>query len=584
MPKKVLFTGIPGVNLGEHVERLRKFVTESTVYRRSVYKPLKAEEHFVSGVKESNLLPEDYYTLLKKPELMIQALGLPKPLLRKAWATALQRTLDSENPAPQDDVFLCMHSAFYHQATREFFSPLDAGIIEGWHPDLVITLIDDIENCFDRLRVYGHMFSHSAYVYTGMKGFNNVLRNMRVLYDWRAIDMLEAERLAAEIGVRHFCVAVKHPIETLASLVFTSRPVVYLSHPISEPRRRLAGGDRKGFDEFTAQLGETCSRLRRGVTLIEPTTIDEFRLLRIKAPSREATDASVDLYLPRHNERWPCPPDPLWIKPGDEAEQPLDLGGCFAEETLNAFKKFRVDAAGGSLPVEFIPMEIADNLLSVLIGDITSQIDARDHKLVEQSDGLVVLRPVYKGNSSNGVEEEIKYHCQLCAIGEVRKAGLWIYTHRDDEFDYLRKEWLVGYLSEGLKNGTIEASGDEAVDEKAIRELAESLTFTASRAELASQVLQEMTARKIRFKGHKGREGPLAPRPEMALVDAQRKFMADLEVARPPYVVILEKAKKLRPDLHFEILHGPEISVDEFIGQVLQSCAQVTAEPAKGDA
>jgi hypothetical protein len=587
---KVLFTGIPGLHLDEHLVKLCTFLRESTEYRRSVHPPLKAEKFFLPTVRGTGLLPSDYEHF-EPARLMVEALGLPKPVLRKAWIDALDRLLETESPSPGDDVFLAAHTVFYHQRTREFFVPVNVDRMKKWGPDVVITLLDDVEDCLDRLKADGHMFDASAYSYTGLDGFTNAVNNMRLLFDWRAIDILEAERLAIELGVPHFCMATKHPLETFASLLYRRAcPVIYLSHPISEPRRRLARGEENALADLLRELGVVGQRLRRATTLIEPTTIDEFRIRKFKVATDRTDAQDTVVYLPRHDQRWPTPPDPLWVSPPSTTEHPLDPGGFFPDDTLEAFKTFREQTAQllvsatsqqdregvGSLPAHLIPLEIAANLIGVLVGDITSQIDARDHKLVEQADGLVVLRPVYLGNPSSGVLEEMKYFCQLWANRAPPRLGFWIYTHRDDEFNYLVNTWLLDHLVTGLKLGVVQGSGDEEQNTSTIEEVLGSLTISEDRTTIGHEVLRKLASRGIRYIG-RHEEKALTGRVELVSAEAQRQFLHEFRQAQPGYVRLVASAKETAPGLSVEIREGPGISLDGFVGEILQSC-----NPKKG--
>jgi hypothetical protein len=565
-------------------------VRETPGYNRDVYDVLKAEQHLRTALARTRLLPDDYQGF-SAAELMIEALGLPKPALKQAWDAAVKQLLHEAKPQATQDIYLCAHTVFYHQLTREFFVPVNVDIIRAWKPELIVTLLDDTEHCLDRLRASGQMFGSYAYSYAGLDGFANALKNMRVLFDWRATEILEAERLAAELGVSHFCLAMKHPLETAASLVYRrNRPVVYLSHPISEPRRKLLAGDADAVTRFVADLSAPCVRLRRATTLIEPTTIDEFRLRNFTTRANGGGGSNARIFLPRHTTRWPVPPDTLWVRPPTMAEQPLDPGGYFTDEILEEFEhaKKRLTANGPGtgqpapdVPSRLIPVEIAVNLMGVLIGHITTQIDARDHKLVEQSQGLIVLRPVYEGNPSRGVLQEIKYHCQLCATGLPRPLGLWIYTHLDDEFAWLCRTWLVQHLQEGLKLRTVLGTGHSDSDERIIQEVAASVTPSGDRESLAHRIMQELSQRGIRYIGQY-EDKPLDPRIESASVEARRQFVAAFVAARPPYITLVEDYVEIVPELHSRIVTGPENSLDSFVGEIIESCNHLAAEPRKG--
>ena len=63
-------------------------------------------------------------------------------------------------------------------------------------------------------------------------------------------------------------------------------------------------------------------------------------------------------------------------------------------------------------------------------------------------------------------------------------------------------------------------------------------------------------------------------RPEKSSVGAQAHFIQALEAARPPYLECLEDYAKYAKDLVWTIRQGPEISLDQFIGEVLESHPQ----------
>ena len=574
---RVLFTGIVGMELKGHLRKLTKFVRESTSYGRSA-QVLKAEKYFLPILRKEKPFFPDSFDLLPKNRQMIYALGLPKPLLRQSWSTAVDKLLQEDQDAKMDDTFLCAHIVFHHQWTREFFSPVDVTLIAAWKPEFIVTLVDDTENCLDRLRQEGHMFSSMTYSYAGMDGFSNSLDHMRLLFDWRAAEILAAERLAADIEVSHFCIATKHPLETVLSLLHErARPIGYISHPISEPRRNLAAGEHALFAEFVVELRETCSRLRRGITLIEPTTIDEFRLRRT---TYEEAGAERVAHLPHHTERWPVPENSMWVAPTKIEENPLDPDGFFGAELLDQFAEAKArfaeaEAKGEDFEwtPEFIRLDTVASLLKVLVGHMTEQIDARDHKLVEQSDGLIVLRPVYLGNPSQGVEEEVKYHCQLCLSGASRELGLWIYTHRDDEFAYLCKKWIVSYLERRLSARELRGTGDDDADMATIRKIACSLPYSEDRAELAKELLCELGQQDIQLVGEYSGK-PLESKPERESVESQIRFIQELNLAKPPYMDWIEHYAAHSEGLRFEIREGPEISLDKFIEEVLQSVAK----------
>lgn len=559
---RVLLTGIVGIKLDVVAESLRRCAREGDL-KRTVLPPLKAEKYFLDVIEATKLLP-DRGLFLNRSQYMIQALGLPRPLVRSAWSKAFARLME-ESASEQGDAYLCLHTVFYHQTTREFFSPIDTEMVKAWRPSIVVTVIDDIQDCLERLRAEGEMFSESTYAQAGIDGFHNAVQHMQTLYDWRASEVLAAERLAADLEVPHFCVAAKHPAETLASLVYEKdRQVCYISHPISEPRRQLNAGNTEGFRRFCEGLERTCSRLRRAVVLIEPTTIDELRLRGCDGP-----DGRV--FLPKHTARWPVHNDAMWARPDATDRDPLDPGAYFSDELLSRYSEYKGrqgTEAEVDLASEIVPVEIAARLLTALVTNMKAQIDARDHKLVEQTQGLIVLRPIYRGNVSDGVLEEIRYHCQLCASGEPRAGGLWVFSTPEDEYEWLCV-WLRTRLRDWLSSGKAKADNMKRLDEldSIIKGVIRELKPIEDRNALVSELLKSLEAKGIRLVGRSS-NGALDPRPEASSGSARAAFIQECQAAKPPYVEIVESY-----DVPYTRTIGPENSVDDFIGQMLESAA-----------
>lgn len=568
---KVLFTGISGVDLYGHATTLSELVRLQ--YDRKVV-VLKAEEHFLRAIKSKPAFVPKSFSHLASSQQVISALQLPKPYLKDCWLKAVTDLLGETST--DQDVFLCAHTVFLHQQTREFFCILNSQLLKDWKPDIIITLIDDIEHCLDRLKMTGQMFSSDTYTYTGLQGVQNAIHNMRLLYDWRSIELLSAERLAADIEVPHFCMAVKHPIETFASLIYkTHQPVIYISHPISEPRRRLAAGSQKDFDQFTKELENVCMLLRNHMTLIEPTTIDEFRLRRhVKADgSRKKT-----LYLPIYEQRWPVTSRPLWKRPVTITDNPVDPGNHFDESVLAPNPS--TDSLGDSK--ESADLNIATILLDVMVGAVTQQIDTRDHKLVEQCDGLVVLRPLYAGNASSGVEEEINYHCLLAIAEQKRSGGIWIYTHEEDEHAYLMRVWIPSYFRTLLASGEAELVNTTEPIDVLVRNAVEKLDVThqTSRAIIVKKLMAELARSGVKLVG-RDVEGALARRRESATAEAYGELVECFNEAKPPYVEILEENKKHDPTLEYHVLRGPTCSEKDFLTQVVECYKKVQSRYKK---
>lgn len=504
---RVLISGTSGLALTYVLRQLKK---------RAVPAPqcCKAEKHFLQAVQDSPLASDLSFL---PPELaMIKALQSPREVLVRCWREAFERLadegfpdIDSENNATATDtgkdIVLAAHMCYYHQQTREFVSLINLDVLKDrFVPKMIVTLVDDVEHIFARLRQKGHMLSH--YDYHGFGGFVQACKNLSQLVHWRASELAFAETFARCIGCDHYVLALKHPVDTLGGLLFDhERPRAYLSHPITEPRRSLKAGDRETFDAFCEELELAAARLRAHVTLFEPTAIDEFRFESLELPTPEEGKRDT-VYLPSLSVRWPIPApgeDLAWCPVSDE--NPVDLYEYFTAQQLDDFRaaktvvaKARAPVANPANPEEVAKAETrlaalvelgnATHLVGSLVGDIGRAVTARDLKLVQQSDHLVVVRPLFHRRASGGVREEIRQHCQLMAARGDNRGGIWVFTSQSDE-----EEWSREQLAPWLHRDRLEHQG---VSQAAIREAVAEIPVSAgSLASDSASLLEDLRAR-----------------------------------------------------------------------------------------
>lgn len=474
---RVVISGTSGLAM-THVLRELK--------RRTMPAPrcCKAGKHFLQSVEKTGLASG--LMGLAPERAMIHALQLPREILLRCWHTAFEKLADEGFPDlngdtaeqgcnDRENIVLAAHACYYHQQSRAFVSLIDPDLLKKrFQPELVVTLVDDVENTFTRLRGKGHMFSY--YDYGGFRCYAQACKSVAQLVHWRASEIAFADTLARALGCRHYVLAVKHPVETLRGLLFDpGRPRVYLSHPISEPRRKLADGDQVGFDKFCAQLECTAAQLRTKATLFEPTTIDEFRFHKFKVHSPNGTKPET-VYVPALTPRWPMPcggENLLWSSVPDE--NPVDPTGYFTGDRLAEFEtrakssgaprvetRPNTDSSheGESHFAETVEVEHATHLVAALVGEIGRSVTARDLKLVEQSDHLAVVRPHFNGHASGGVQAEIDQHCKLIAGKGRKRGGIWVFTSQIDEETWRRGQVAYWLHRKYLKR--LGASEDEA--------------------------------------------------------------------------------------------------------------------------
>lgn len=479
--RRILLTGTSGLGMTHVLKQLKQWSTEPM-------RCCKAEKHFLKHVKETDLV--ELWDLLPESERMISALALPQQVLLKCWRKAfleladanypdLDNTKNTDTVGCDTPIVLAAHMCFYHQQSREFVPLVDADLLaKRFEPDVIVTLIDDVEHMFKRLREPGQMYANHHY--EGFGGVAQACRDLSQLVHWRASETAFAKSFARPIEeCDHFLLAVKHPVSTLGALLFEpDRPRTYLSHAISEPRRKLAEGDSALFDAFCEELEQASAVLRTRAVLFEPTAIDEFRFRSFTCKDSQG-ELGPRIPLPTTTNRWQLlnrGNHLLWCDVGDD-DNPVDPKGHFTAADLNHFeqtkKKLCELVASGADNAEavkeaeaalaqLVEVENATHLVRSLVGDIGRSVTSRDLQLVEQADHLIVVRPLFNGNSSGGVEKEIRQHCRLYARGGRPRKGIRVFTAKDDE-----DAWRLGQVAKWLKDNHLK---DEDISVEVVRE------------------------------------------------------------------------------------------------------------------
>lgn len=475
-PRRILITGISGVGVRESVAKLVADV-------RMQYHPdvleARLEEHFYEELRSTGLLRDAGAE--NEAELTIRALALPKPILRERYGSALEQVMDRyRSDRCHSNVFMHGHACFYHQQTREFFVLANTDrIAESFRPDMVITLIDDLENIHQRLRAEGHLFQRSEVDYSGVSGLAEAFHDLGMLMHWRAAEFSASEQIARKAHCPHYLIAVKHPIRTVARLIFEPHlHSVYISHPITEPRAQLNRGNVSSFDEFSTRLGLTCATLRSRAVLFEPTTIDELRFRRFLHPTETGNRTS---FIPILTQRWPLPGPAeqlLWDKIDD-----LGPFEHFSDEEIDDFIKAHSEGAAAR---SFGLLSIASALTNALVGEIGDQISARDYKLVEQSDMLFVIRPLFGGRYSEGVRREILHYSLLAQLESPQPRFVWIFTTTADEQSW-KAEKAFGWIYKQITIANPQSLQSLETKEK-LRAEVEGLDFSQSAAKIAKDL------------------------------------------------------------------------------------------------
>lgn len=361
---KVLFFGQTGINKRQCVERLASKCLAVAGHPDDL-EHTRAMEH-IRGFHVEDFIASagDYISYLDLFYAKRQA-----DVWGEAWDSVMAK-LDGQSP---EHVFITLHATYFRK--NRFFSVIDLNRIGQFNPDMIITIIDDAHECWDKVRV--RELEHPR----------GIRLRLRDVFLWRTVEIMAGDFLVHGLGIPHFVVAAKHPSEMIQRLIFeptTKR--IYASFPISSTRSN--SDSRSEVDAFRFKMHEQ-------FTVFDPLTIDERILVSAYKDRTEGQDL-VEVAL---DSRWPTgftgSPGPFEsMSPPYESAYPIIIPIGEMEETIE---------------------------------DIDRQIEARDYRLIDQVEAVAAFRPDYHGRQSRGVTAELQYAAQT--------AGIPVHLARNDEED-----------------------------------------------------------------------------------------------------------------------------------------------------
>ncbi|MBX3267650.1 MAG: hypothetical protein KF831_13200 [Acidobacteria bacterium] len=343
------------------------------------------------------------------------------------------------------DIFLKLHSCFYHQLTVEYLCAPNISLLSKFGPDMIITLTDDVYDVHQRLKETHQIFNRAEAGADTSVG--EVLELFRIL-DWRSNETMIARYIASELSglhegkaIPHFIFAVKHYLQTLFDLVYRPElPKVYISHPISEIRRLKREGEDSRADQMISSI-EELEKFSSGTMVgFLPTTTDELRI------DYDLDEKKEQIFKPSLTERWAA-------KHYAESENRLHIPPI---ESENDQVKLWRDEGDSSDETKTLLRELADR--------IGKQITTRDYKLVEQSDCLLVFRPCFNGNPSQGVLNEIEYHAKLVERYRRLSKPCFVYNPIEDQKDLFIR-YLESTIDESINTRRLEFDGKFSFDD-----------------------------------------------------------------------------------------------------------------------
>lgn len=349
-PKRILVLGTTGVD------------------KRTAIDKLIAHHKIAAAGQESPTVVHFEHEFVNKEEVEVHNFlddreHSQRATWRRAWGQFRRRL---KTDLRDRDVILALHGVL----ARSLYgvrSPVNLDDLREFRPTRIVTLIDDAYIMWWRTETRA-----GGQDYKGRPTLEQLVAARRAELFFGDI---VAKVCETDQQLRNYMLAVRHPARTLHRLLFPPEEAifVYLSFPISGPRRWLAKSKPKGIEEVNLFLKQAADfeRANPQVACFCPLAIDELPLSTIAERPKKGT-ATFPLYR-RWNVRDFWQDDELLC---NDATLP-DKISLDSRQVANAF------------------------------GMITTDVALRDYRLVMQSRRLAIFNPWFDGKKSGGVDNEI---------------------------------------------------------------------------------------------------------------------------------------------------------------------------------
>lgn len=332
---RVLFTGQTGIDKQSHLEALKDFCGQKGKPIDAVFSigDIMYEESRKAG------------TPLRPGKI------LDLPLAQLASLRRLAFTRLTYESAGMQNVFVNSHAVF--RWNNQLFRAFEFSELAGFNPDMIVTLIDDVEAIklrLDELKRSSSLPEDTHY-------------SLKDLIVWREEEILASQILASVLKVPQYALGVSldplvssNPLEVVFSLMFEAwKKRAYISYPIS---------DAQGKQEVWAKVLRFRKLARSYLAAFDPLMISERRLHNLMLQKRQAQPGAKDL-------------------------------SC--------------DVRGRKVTLNIQEIEAIDS-------DIDGQIVARDYQLIDQAEMIVAYFPLDSDGGpliAGGVQSEIEHAAAL---------------------------------------------------------------------------------------------------------------------------------------------------------------------------
>lgn len=444
-----LLLGTSGVGISKIAQKIPHFLKNSSVAVFDIENELCSLGRTTELLQRSMSVPS--------PRMYHVTYYLTRQEVGDLWAEAVNNCLARIRRSSSPINILAGHVTYYGAKRKEFYSVIDASLLKrtDWNVSSVALLTDDVYDMYARLSTKRELFDIPNSV---TEYFDKISSDRQVavrslgesaqaalilqlqknqlltILSWRALETVFAENLAIQLRSKFMLWGAKQRIDSYTSWIKGSRSV-YLSHSISEPRRRL-DTNKKEWIHFTAEVnGLQKLSVGNSIALVMPTAIDE---------SRFDFDTELKSWTGKLLPRWPLLPkrNMLFVPPNgtDDSEHTdvlMPKVWNYNKKQLEPLKKKNVKILKAK-----IGQEIED-----LAEQIQFQIALRDHLLVSHCEGLLVYRPFWGGRPkfSRGVAAEVE-HWKLLATSDKRAA--FVHVEEDIADNFQDGRWIQSLRNE----------------------------------------------------------------------------------------------------------------------------------------
>ncbi len=445
--KYFIVCGPSGSGLTSVVEKLTSVFQAQNPNCKVAVRDIEDE---ICGLSETNQALRDAGLMVtQRPKMYDITWNLSRRRFSKLWESATRQAILDLKQSPADIKILSCHLTYYCGRRDEIYSPINPPVFtnNGFIPSHILAIIDDVYDMYFELSRDGQLFAPKdrlplyldkikedegldlESISDEQKAFLVLewqIGVMTAILNWRLSETFIAENLAVQLNTKFLIWGTKQLTNVAAGWLGHSDPTtIYLSHPISRPRRIRQEKGR--WVEVVSQFNELQNAFcELEAFCIMPSAIDEYRF--------DSSDIGegIKVISPSLSERWPLPTSGSGDSVMYSQRNPsIDMN----HSNILGFKKWNYSTELELMPLPETASESlckdANILLRTFLRHVQSQISCRDHFFVSWTNGILVYRPLFGSPGySSGVKAEIDHWKLIARINQQRRAA-FVHFKRD---------------------------------------------------------------------------------------------------------------------------------------------------------